>query len=74
MRDQRLQIQKEEAIKSEYAALASERKYSRTYILDLLAQKYYLRFNTVERIVWGEYDTRRIREAKKKKDLVATAA
>ena len=63
MRDQRLQLQKEEAIKADYARMASERKYSRTYILDQIALKYHLKDSTVERIVWGEYDANRQRQA-----------
>jgi hypothetical protein len=67
------QAAKEEAIKSEYAKLAGERIYSRVYIIDKLAQKYFLADNTIERIVWGEYDARRLREARRAQKL-GTAA
>jgi hypothetical protein len=67
------QAAKEQAIKDEYAELAKKRIYSRTYIIDLLANKYYLLDNTIERIVWGEYDARRRRE-EVKRSLLGKAA
>lgn len=60
------QAAKEQAIKDEYAELAKKRIYSRTYIIDTLAQKFFLLDNTIERIVWGEYDARRRREEAKR--------
>jgi hypothetical protein len=65
VRDKRLQEAKEAAIKKDYAELASQRKYSRVYICDTLSLKYHLKANTIERIVWGEYDTNRQRQAQR---------
>lgn len=67
------QAAKEQAIKNEYAELAKKRIYSRTYIIDTLAQKFFLADNTIERIVWGEYDARRAR-AERRAQQLGTAA
>ncbi|SHJ75535.1 hypothetical protein SAMN02745146_0081 [Hymenobacter daecheongensis DSM 21074] len=63
MRDRRQQQAKENAIKTDYENMARQKIYSRVYICDQLSLKYHLQPSTVERIVWGEYDTRRAREA-----------
>ena len=54
---------KEANIKSDYEKLANEKRYSRTYICQQLSLKYFMEATTIERIVWGEYDTRRRRDA-----------
>lgn len=72
MRDKEKQAAKEAAIKADYAAMASDRRYNRVYICDQLGLKYYLKSTTIERIVWGEYETRRKREAEKQ--LIKQAA
>jgi hypothetical protein len=63
------QLKKEADIKADYARMKAERKYTHVYICDQLGLKYYLLDKTIERIVWGEYDTRR-----KKQETVAVAA
>ncbi len=73
MRDPLLQAAREKAIKDDYAKLASQRIYSRTYIIDKLSQQYYLKCNTIERIVWGEYDTRRRLKEERARQLGAAA-
>ena len=70
MRDKDKQAAKEAAIKADYAAMASDRRFNRVYICDQLGLKYFLKSTTVERIVWGEYDTRRKREAEGQQRMV----
>ena len=65
MRDKEKQAAKEAAIKADYAAMASDRRYNRVYICDQIGLKYFLKSTTVERIVWGEYETRRKRDAER---------
>ena len=66
MRDKEKQAAKEAAIKSDYAAMASDRRFNRVYICDQLGLKYFLKPTTVERIVWGEYEANRKRQVQKR--------
>jgi hypothetical protein len=66
MRDNVLQLAREDLIKASVQQLLSENKYSHKYIIGQVAEKFFLSASTVERIHWGEYDTRRRRDARKK--------
>lgn len=72
MRDTTLQQQKEERIKAAFAKHAKENKYSRQYIYQLLAAEFFLKASTIERIIWGEYDTNRNRRAARRMTITNT--
>ena len=65
MRNQERQAAKEAAIKADYAALVAEKKYVKEYILDKVALKYHLQPSTVECIIYGHYEARRLRQAER---------
>lgn len=69
MRDQHLQLLKEGSIKADYAKWVAKRKYTKEYILDKLSAKFHLKPSTIDRIVWGEYDTNRQRAALRRSSL-----
>lgn len=74
MRDKEKQAAKEAAIKADYQTMANDRRYNRVFICDQLGLKYFMKATTIERIVWGEYDANRRRQALRKQLGQAVAA
>jgi len=52
-------------IKAEFQKLVKSGKYTKEYIYQQLAEKYFLAPTTVERIIWGEYESRQKRYAER---------
>ena len=63
MRNPERQAAQEAKIKNEYAALVSLKKYSRAYMLQQVADKYFLAVSTIECVIYGGYTARRKRHA-----------
>jgi len=74
MRNPEKQAEKELAIKNDYNKMVAERKYVKEYILDQLGLKYYLKPSTIECIIYGHYEARRMRKAEQDRLLGRAAA
>ncbi len=63
MRNPERQATQEAKIKNEYATLVALKKYSRAYMLQQVADKFFLAVSTIECVIYGGYDARRKRQA-----------
>jgi hypothetical protein len=74
VRNAERQAAKELAIKAAYNKMVAEKKYVKEYILDQVALNFHLQPSTVESIIYGAYEARRLRKAERDRQLGITAA
>lgn len=74
MRNPERQAAKEAKIKAGYNELMAEKKYVKEYIIDVLSMRHDLQPSTIESIIYGAYEARRIRKAEKERQLGMRAA
>ena len=63
----KLQIEKEEAIKKMVNKMVKQKKFTMEYVFKTVGEKFFLMPNTIEHIMYGQYDKRRNKEIKPKK-------
>jgi hypothetical protein len=74
VRNPERQAAKEAKIKAGYNEMVAERKYVKEYIIDVLSQRHDLQPSTIESIIYGAYEARRLRKAAKDRLLGISAA
>lgn len=57
------QLLKEANIKIDFDRMMKEKKYTKEYVCQKLGQQYFLEASTIERIIWGQYDSLRRRRS-----------